>query len=42
MAEHMICHKIADPNTASKWSLWKVGTMTYSQGDACDLTKIEG
>ena len=40
MAEHMICHKIADPNIRLQGGAFaKVGTMTYKQGDARDLTK---
>ena len=40
MAEHMICHKIADPNIRLQGGAFaKVGTMTYRQGDARDLTK---
>ena len=40
MAEHMICHKIADPNIRLQGGAFvKVGTVTYSQGDARDLTK---
>ena len=40
MAEHMICHKIADPNVRLQGGAYvKVGTMTYRQGDARDLTK---
>ncbi len=35
MVEHMICHKIADPNIRLQGGAYaKVGTMTYSQGDA--------
>ena len=40
MAEHMICHKIADPNIRLQGGAFvKAGTMTYRQGDARDLTK---
>ena len=40
MAEHMICHKIADPNIRLQGGAFaKVGTVTYRQGDARDLTK---
>ena len=40
MAEHMICHKIAAPNIRLQGGAFaKVGTVTYRQGDARDLTK---
>ena len=40
MAEHLICHKIADPNIRLQSGAFvKAGTMTYRQGDARDLTK---
>ena len=40
MAEHMICHKIADPNIRLQSGAFvKAGTITYRQGDARDLTK---
>ena len=36
----MICHKIADPNIRLQGGAFaKVGTVTYRQGDARDLTK---
>ena len=40
MAEHIICHKIADPNIRLQSGAFvKASTITYRQGDARDLTK---